>query len=144
MTEVYIPVALQRDVKNRARGCCEYCGTPSEYFPDLFEFEPIIPRSAQGETKADNLAFTCAPCNRFKGARTTAVDPQKGRRVALFNPRRQKWERHFTWSDDGTEVIGRTATGRATVAALRMNRQPLKNLRAMLLLAGVHPTQHND
>ncbi|HEV3235853.1 MAG TPA: hypothetical protein VGZ25_02625, partial [Gemmataceae bacterium] len=37
----------------------------------------------------------------------------------LFNPRRQKWSRHFRWQ--GAIIIGRTSIGRATVATLAMN-----------------------
>jgi hypothetical protein len=143
MAEVYIPIALRRIVIVRARGLCEYCHTPQAYFPDLFEFEHVIPRSLQGLTTAENLAFACAPCNRFKGCRTTVWDGETGRRVRLFNPRLQQWERHFGWSDDYTEIIGRTVTGRATIAALYMNREPMRRLRQMLLLIGAHPALPN-
>ena len=44
-----------------------------------------------------------------------------GERIALFNPRQQVWIEHFAWSEDGTEIIGKTACGRAIVAALGMN-----------------------
>lgn len=37
------------------------------------------------------------------------------------------------------EVIGLTATGRATVQELQLNRKNLVNLRALLLLADLHP-----
>ena len=37
------------------------------------------------------------------------------------------------------QVIGRTATGRATVAALHLNRPELLNLRQALRAIGVHP-----
>jgi hypothetical protein len=39
----------------------------------------------------------------------------------LFNPSKQKWQRHFYWGDGGTWVNGRTVCGRATVAALNFN-----------------------
>jgi hypothetical protein len=71
----------------------------------------------------------------------TLLDTQTGRRVPLFNPRHQRWARHFTWSDDYTKIIGRTATGRATVDALHMNRTAMCNLRRAWYAVGVHPAQ---
>jgi hypothetical protein len=38
-------------------------------------------------------------------------------------------------------IIGRTATGRATVEALHLNRPELVNLRRVLRAAGEHPSQ---
>jgi hypothetical protein len=59
--------------------------------------------------------------------------------MALFHPRRQRWMRHFDWSEDFTVIIGRTATGRATVVALQLNRFELRNLRRLLRPIGAHP-----
>lgn len=87
----------------------------------------------------DNLALSCLGCNSHKYTKTHAHDPETGRRVPLFHPRRQKWSRHFAWSDDFTHIIGRTATGRATVEALQLNRPELVNLRRILHGAGEHP-----
>ena len=39
--------------------------------------------------------------------------------VRLFNPRRQIWKRHFEWR--GAILVGRTQTGRATIAVLDVN-----------------------
>jgi hypothetical protein len=39
-----------------------------------------------------------------------------------------EWPDHFTWSENDTLIIGLTATGRATVDALRLNRKELINL----------------
>jgi hypothetical protein len=89
-------------------------------------------------TTADNLALSCG-CNGYKGQRSGARDPQTGRVVRLFNPRRQQWSRHFAWSPDFLLILGRTATGRATVQALRLNRPELLNLRRVLHPLGEHP-----
>jgi hypothetical protein len=88
----------------------------------------------------ENLAFSCG-CNSYKGDRTCARDPQTGRVAALFHPRRQRWSRHFAWSEEFTLIIGRTAVGRATVDALRLNRPELVNLRRVLRAMGEHPPQ---
>ena len=67
--------------------------------------------------------MVCTRCNQFKGSKTHAVDPQTGEAVPLFNPRAQVWAEHFVWGGDETEITGRTACGRATVKALRLNRE---------------------
>ena len=60
-------------------------------------------------------------------------------RVPLFDPRRQRWDRHFAWSEDGVEIVGLTACGRATVAALRLNSDLAVTVRRNWLRAGWHP-----
>jgi hypothetical protein len=60
--------------------------------------------------------------------------------VLLFNPRKQVWLEHFTWDDGFTHVIGLTATGRATIAPLRMNdNQRAVNARRNFIKAGWNP-----
>ena len=50
-----------------------------------------------------------------------------------------RWADHFCWSDDTLEMIESTGTGRATMALLRMNRETVMNLRAVLRELGLHP-----
>ena len=71
----------------------------------------------------ENLWLACTRCNDFKGERTDAEDPQTGDTVPLFNPRTQRWTERFSWSPDGTLIIGLTPIGRATVVALRFNTE---------------------
>ena len=59
--------------------------------------------------------------------------------VDLFHPRQQRWQDHFTWNDRFELVIGVTATGRATVDTLNLNRPELVNLRRLLYVSGEHP-----
>jgi hypothetical protein len=57
----------------------------------------------------------------------------------LFHPREQRWEAHFAWNHDFTLILGVTPTGRATIAALQLNRPGLVNLRRVLYMVGEHP-----
>jgi hypothetical protein len=98
----------------------------------------MVPRSKNGLTTLENLALSCG-CNRYKGESTHARDPQTGRLVPLFHPRRQHWARHFAWGEDFLVIIGRTAIGRATVTALHLNRSELCNLRRLLRAISAHP-----
>lgn len=133
------PSRKQRQlVKERARKRCKYCLCPASFSPFTFQVDHIFPYSRGGKTELDNLAFSCG-CNNFKSGRTHARDPQTNRLAHLFHPRRQGWSQHFAWSEDKTQIVGLTPTGRATVAALRMNREELIKLRGMLLAVGEHP-----
>jgi len=104
-----------------------------------FSGEHIKPRSQQGQTTLANLAWACQGCNNHKYNRSSAVDLVTGRAVPLFHPRRQQWADHFIWNQDASLIIGITATGRATVEALQLNRKGLVNLRRILVQVGQHP-----
>ena len=87
----------------------------------------------------DNLCLSCANCNLSKATATTALDPITKTVVSLFNPRKQKWEVHFSWSEDATEMLGQTPIGRATIIRLKVNRPRAKVARRRWQLAGLHP-----
>jgi 5-methylcytosine-specific restriction endonuclease McrA len=134
-----VSAALRRQVRTRARGLCEYCRCSARFTTAAFHCEHIRPREAGGETTFDNLAWSCPWCNAYKFTQTQARDPQTGRMVPLFHPRRQHWARHFAWSEDFMVIVGRSATGRATVVTLHLNRPELLNLRRVLRAVGEHP-----
>jgi hypothetical protein len=103
--------------------------------------KPILPddqaRVDRGQLRASRL---CSFCNRSKGDRTAATDPETGAVEPLFHPRRQRWSDHFGWSEDGLRILGRTPTGRATVAALHLDDDPdALIVRSYWVLAGWHP-----
>lgn len=103
--------------------------------------EHIVPISRGGSDTLDNLALACSGCNGHKYDKVGVLDPTTNQIVPLFHPRRQEWNGHFEWSEDYSEIIGNTATGRATVSALRMNRSGLVNLRRALYILGKHPPE---
>ena len=135
---------LRHTVEQRAKGCCEYCQSPAKYSTQRFSLEHIIPRSQGGTTSLDNLALACQGCNNHKYNRTNAGDTLTKQLVALFHPRTQRWQDHFTWDERFEFVIGLTATGRATVEALQLNRPELINLRKLLYAAGEHPLPESE
>lgn len=139
MPSEYIPASLRSRVQERANGFCEYCKAPDSFTTASFHCDHVLPRKVGGKTELTNLAYACPWCNTHKHARTHARDPETGRQVPLFNPRRKKWQRHFIWSENFPSIIGRTQTGRATVEALNMNRPEHVNRRKVLRIAGEHP-----
>src|SRR5437016_277702 len=129
MSDKYINTEFRRFVEKRANGCCEYCISQARYSADSYTIDHIIPFSVGGLGEVDNLAFACAGCNQHKGVRTRAEDPITGSIENLFNPRKEAWNDHFTWSEDFTRIVPVTAIGRATIEALQLNRPGLVNLR---------------
>jgi hypothetical protein len=130
---------LRPFVRKRARGRCEYCLTAEVLSGIRCQVDHILPRSRQGATTADNLCLACPACNGHKHARTHAHDPDSSIPVPLFDPRRQRWNDHFAWSSDGTEIIGLSPTGRATIAALKMNDPLIVSARSLWVGIGAHP-----
>lgn len=142
MPERVSPV-LRGLVERRAGHRCEYCRTPARFVPETLSVEHVIPRSRRGSTADNNLALACQGCNNHKYVRTEAEDPVGGEVVPLFHPRRDHWPAHFAWSQDGTEMLGLTPSGRATVESLRLNRPGLVGLRRLLVMAKLHPPRRD-
>jgi hypothetical protein len=101
--------------------------------------EHIIPK-AQGGTDADeNLWLSCRLCNEAKGIQTEAIDPLTKNTVPLFNPRTQNWPDHFAWNEEGIYMIGKSASGRATIEALSLNTEFRIRARKLWVEVGWHP-----
>lgn len=141
MKRPYIGEQLREMVRQEAKNRCGYCLVRQDVIPIRLTIEHIIPISAGGSSDEDNLWLSCSTCNTYKGEQVKARDPKSGRLVPLFNPRRQNWFRHFCWSRDGTRIIGRTATGRATVEALQLNNELSLTARRFWVLVGEHPPE---
>lgn len=139
MSEARISRALREAVMTRSKGICEYCYAQQDFSMDSFAVEHIIPRSKGGSNDLSNLAFSCLGCNGCKYTRTEAIDPETKQTVPLHNPRLSVWSIDFAWSQDYTEIIGLTPTGRATIQALQLNRLGNQNLRRVLHQTGDHP-----
>jgi HNH endonuclease len=132
-----IPVALRRLVIQRSGDRCEYCGLSQAGQVATFHLDHICPEVLGGETTADNLALACVSCSLRKGARQLIMDPVTDQMVSIFHPRQQIWKEHFEWMD--TNIVGLTAVGRATIAALSLNRLVMLNIRAEEKVFDRHP-----
>ncbi len=130
---------LRKFLRERARGCCEYCLSPVEYSSDPFSIEHIIPRSKGGSDEVDNLAFSCQGCNGRKYNHISAIDPLTDIYIPLFHPRKDVWNDHFVWNESYTQLIALSSTGRATIERLQLNRREVINLRKLLVMVGAHP-----
>jgi HNH endonuclease len=127
---------LARAVRERAGDACEYCRVPQAGFPAItFHVDHVVAVQHRGRMVLGNLALACVNCNNHKGPNIAGLDPRTGRLTRLFNPRRQRWGRHFRW--DGARIVGRTAVGRVTVDVLNLNHGPMVELRAVLIEEGL-------
>ena len=128
------------EVSTRAGHRCEFCHLPVRGQVATFPIDHIVPRTAGGTNELSNLALTCPHCNAHKWTAAEGVDPETNASVALFNPRVDRWGEHFVWSADRPgELVGRTGTGRATVATLRINDADMIALRVLLAEVGLFP-----
>lgn len=140
-----IPFHIRRRVTLRAQNRCEYCRSPETFSLDIFTIDHIVPITAAGSDDLDNLAFACHNCNNRKQDDTTAVDPLTKELAPLFHPRLDRWHDHFRWSEDYLTILPITATGRATVTRLQLNRTGAVNVRrAPLILKEEHPPQSDE
>ena len=132
-----IPVRLRRLVIRRAVDRCEYCGLSQAGQEATFHIDHITPVVVGGTTVAANLALACVSCSLRKGARQTASDPLTGEEANLYHPRRDLWQFHFQW--EGVVLVGKTPVGRATIAAMDMNRPLIVAIRREEVLLARHP-----
>lgn len=132
---------LRRRVQQRGQGLCEYCRSCIDYTGHAFTVDHVLPTSRGGTDDFNNLCFCCFWCNNYKHARTQVLDVRTGRVVPLFNPRMDNWHDHFRWSPTYTRVVGRTAIGRVTIQALRLNRPSLVRARKIWVRHGLHPPE---
>jgi hypothetical protein len=122
-------------VRNRAEGRCEYCYLPQNAAPYYaFHVEHIVARQHQGSDDESNLALACPDCNAKKGPNIATLSPDTGNVIELFHPRRHIWSEHFSLV--GSEIVGISEVGRATVQLLDMNEDERVAIREQLLEEG--------
>jgi hypothetical protein len=111
---------LRREVRMRAGGRCEYCLMDERLLVWGCEVDHIVSRKHGGATESSNLALSCARCNRAKGTDIGSIHPESEDLVRLFNPRRDRWEDHFSLA--GVRIVGLTLIGQVTVTLLQFNQ----------------------
>ena len=110
---------LRNQIARRAQYRCEYCLIHADEAGFAHQVDHIVSRKHGGLSVAGNLAYACLFCNRHKGSDIASIDPENGRTVRLFNPRREHWTDHFRF--DGSRIEPLSETGRATERLLRFN-----------------------
>ncbi len=111
------------DLAVRAGHRCEYCRAPERCFNFRFEVEHIVPSSRKGPDDFSNLALGCRSCNVYKSDQVEKFDDLTQSMAPLFHPRLDQWHEHFSFDLESYMVVARTAIGRVTIVALRMNQE---------------------
>lgn len=110
---------LKQFIAKRAKERCEYCLLPqsTRLFP--FHLDHIISKQHGGTDDESNLALCCPQCNRHKGPNIATLEPETGKFVGFFNPRKERWSDHFLFENGF--ITGLTPEGRATETIFRFN-----------------------
>ena len=129
---------IRQAIAARAGHRCEYCRLPDRLQAGGFELDHVLPAARGGLRTFDNLAYACPHCNDRKWAHVEALDPATNKMTPLFDPRTDRWEDHFEWSQVRPfEIDGKTPTGHATIARLQLNHPDLLQIRRELARLGV-------
>lgn len=125
---------LRLEVATRAQFRCEYCLVHEEDMFFTYQVDHIISIKHVGVNDSNNLAYACSVCNQFKGTDLGTYLPGSNRLVRLFNPRQDKWSKHFYISNG--EILFKTRIGEATVKILNLNLPDRVTLRQVLMQIG--------
>ena len=139
MSRPRIPSDIQEMVKQRDKNRCSYCLSAAQYAYQTFHIDHILPIAKGGTDDIENLCLSCSWCNSSKATKVNGLDLETNKRVPLFNPRKDLWSDHFEWGVDKVSIQGKTAIGRITVKALKMNRPEALRVRRNWASAGWHP-----
>jgi hypothetical protein len=71
------------------------------------------------------------------GPNIAGLDPVTRELTRLYNPRQDRWRKHFAWQ--GAVLIGLTAVGRTTIQVLVINDHDMVDARETLIAEGRFP-----
>lgn len=133
-----VPASVRQQVAERAYHVCEYCLIAEA---DCFwggEVDHVISRKHGGASALENLAWSCACCNRNKGTDIATLIGNPPHLVRLFHPREDRWLEAFALNAAAIEP--QTEIGNATTTLLKLNEDIRLKERRELERAGRYPT----
>ncbi len=119
MERPYISQELRRQVGNRADHLCEYCLIHEKDSVFGCAVDHIISLKHGGATDADNLAYACVFCNRFKGSDIGSIIWPTKEFTRFYNPRSDRWAEHFQRQNTTLQPL--TNIGEVTAKILGFN-----------------------
>lgn len=133
----YLNKALRRLVQTRAASLCEYCLLSERDAHYGHQVDHIISLKHGGGNEADNLAYVCAWCNRYKGSDVGSIHWPSRQFVRFFNPRLDRWTDHFRL--EGALIQPLTEIGAVTARLLNLNHSDRLEERQLLIDADKYP-----
>lgn len=118
---------------------CEYCLIHEDETFFGCQVDHIISLKHGGSTEADNLAYACAFCNRYKGSDIASIATESGNLIRFYNPRIDRWSEHFGLKGSRIEPV--TEKGEVTARILRLNSREQILEREALMKANRYPTR---
>lgn len=134
----WISHELRQTIAARTTLLCEYCLIAEA---DTFygcEVDHIISLKHGGSSKADNLAYACALCNRSKGSDIGSICAI-GEFTRFFNPRSDRWAEHFLLEQAVIRPL--TTVGEVTAHILEFNNSPRLHEREEMIRFGKYPSE---
>ena len=129
---------LRALVARRASYLCEYCLIHEEDTWFGCQVDHIVSRKHGGASVADNLAYACGFCNRFKGSDLGSISEISGQLTPFFNPRIAHWADNFVLR--GSLILPISAAGEVTVRIFGFNSEEQVLERQALIVKGRYPS----
>lgn len=137
MERPYLSQDLRRQVAARAHNLCEYCLIHETDTAFGCAVDHIISLKHGGTSEADNLAYACVFCNRFKGSDIGSIVWATQEFTRFYNPRRDRWAEHFQLQDTILHPV--TAIGDVTARILGFNDSDRTLERQILINQNKYP-----
>ncbi|WP_353929690.1 HNH endonuclease signature motif containing protein [Okeanomitos corallinicola TIOX110] len=138
MDRPYLNKELRRLVASRADFLCEYCLIEEKYTALGCTIDHIISIKHGGSSDADNLAYCCVFCNRFKGSDIGSIVWKNKEFIRFYHPRWDNWSEHFQLDDSHIQPL--TTIGEVTARILGFNDQPRLLERRILISKKRYPS----
>jgi HNH endonuclease len=133
----YISQDLRRLVKERADCLCEYCLIHESDTALGCAVDHVISIKHGGATDADNLAYACVFCNRYKGSDIGSIIWATREFTRFHNPRCDRWATHFQLQHATIQPLSNI--GEATARILGFNDQSRVLERLFLIERSQYP-----
>lgn len=121
MRRPYLNQQLRRLVAERANYACEYCLIHEQNTVLGCAVDHIISIKHGGKNDADNLAYACVFCNRFKGSDVGSIIFETRQLTRFYHPQWDIWNEHFKFKDNLIDPL--TSIGIVTARILGFNEK---------------------
>jgi hypothetical protein len=134
-----IPRPLRERVARMAGYRCGYCRTPENIAGFRLSIEHIIPEAKGGQTVEGSSGWHAMHAMNSRARTHPCTGSSHRETCPIVEPAASEVARSFFGSEDGTEILGLTPCGRATIAGLQLSRAELVAARSLWVQVGWWP-----